>query len=77
MLVAKISRQSNGTGNLPPGVQRQVVHPLLERHDPAVEQVAGRHPLAAEVVHDEHAAVGLHLERGLVHLGVESYCRSS
>ena len=54
---------------LGPGVQREEVEPLLERHDPAVEQVARRHPLAAEVVDDEDAAVRLHLERRLVELG--------
>ncbi len=47
--------------------QRQVVDAPIERHDPAVEQFLGRHQLAAEVVDDEHAVVGLHLDRSEVH----------
>ena len=49
-------------------VQREVVHAALERHDPAVQQVLGTHALAAEVVHQEHAAVRLQLQRRLVEL---------
>ena len=55
---------------LVPGMQREIVHPLLERHDPPVEQVAGTHALPPEVVDDQHASVRLHLERRLVHLAV-------
>ena len=50
------------------GVQRQVVDAALERHDPAVQQVLRTHPLAAEVVDQEDAAVGLQLQRRLVEL---------
>ena len=50
------------------GVQRQVVDAALERHDPAVEQILRPHPLPAEVVHQEHAAVGLQLQRRFVEL---------
>ena len=58
----------NGISNLRPGVQRQEVDAALERHDPAVQQVARRNALAAEVVDDEHAAVGLQLDRRFVEL---------
>ena len=68
-LVANTMKTLNGVSNLRPGVQRQEVDPALERHDPAVQQVARRNPLAAEVVDDEHAAVGLQLDRRLVELG--------
>src|SRR2546426_5439335 len=54
--------------HLLPGVQREVVDALLERHDPAVQEVLRRHALAAEVVDHEDAAVRLHLERSLVEL---------
>src|SRR5439155_5414945 len=50
------------------GVERQVVDALLQRHDPAVEEVLRRDPLAAEVVDHEDPAVRLHLERGFVEL---------
>ena len=46
--------------------QRQVIVLVLERDDPAVEQVARSDALAAEVVDHEGSAVCLHLERGLV-----------
>ena len=48
------------------GVQRQEVHAALERHDPAVEELVGPDALTAEVVHQEHAAVGAQLQRRLV-----------
>ena len=48
------------------GMQRQEVDAALERHDPAVQEVARRDALAAEVVDDEDAAVGLHLDRRFV-----------
>src|SRR5262245_22206543 len=51
------------------GVQREVVHAALERHDPAVQEVLRADALPAEVVHDEHAAVRLELQRRLVELG--------
>src|SRR2546430_1847068 len=50
------------------GVQREVVDALLERNDPAVEEVFRRDALPAEVVDHEDAAVRLHLERRLVEL---------
>ena len=58
-----------GDLDLEPGVQRQIVVAFLQRHHPAVEQVAGAHLLPAKVVDEEHAAVGLHLERCLIVLG--------
>jgi hypothetical protein len=59
MLVAKTTSTLNGSSNFWPGLQGEEVHAALERHDPAVEQVARvRTLLAAEVVDDEHAAVG-------------------
>ena len=58
MLVAKTTSVMNGSSNFWPRLQRQVVDPALERHDPAVQQVARRALLPAEVVDDQHAAVG-------------------
>ena len=66
--VAKTTSTLNGISNLLAGVQRQVVDAALERHDPPVQQVARRDALPAEVVDDEHAAVGLHLHRRFVEL---------
>src|SRR5208337_4116402 len=43
--------------------QGQVIHAAVERHYPAVEKFARRHHLAAEVVDDQDAVVGLHLKR--------------
>ncbi len=48
------------------GDQGQVVHALLERDNPAVEQVRGPHLLAAEVVDQHDSAVGFQLQRRLV-----------
>ena len=56
-------------------LQREVVDAALERHDPAVQQLARRASLAAEVVDDQHAAVGQHLQRRAVEAGT-SGCRS-
>ena len=39
---------------------------LLQRHDPAVQQLVGRGPLAAEIVQQENASVGLEVQRGFV-----------
>src|SRR5439155_18385269 len=50
------------------GVQRQVVHALLERDDPPVEKILRRDALTSEVVDHEDATVRLHLERRLVEL---------
>ena len=50
------------------GVQREVVDAALERHDPAVQQILRADALPAEVVDQEHAAVGLELNRRLVEL---------
>ena len=47
-------------------MQREIVDPVLERHDPAVQQLVGPNPLAPEVVHEEHAADRLHVNRRLV-----------
>ena len=46
----------------------QVVDPLLEGHDEAVQQLPRRDVLAPEVVDQEDAAVGLHLQARLVEL---------
>ena len=46
----------------------QVVVPLFEGHDPAVEQDRHGHRLATEVVDTERAAVGFQLQRGLADL---------
>jgi 4-amino-4-deoxy-L-arabinose transferase-like glycosyltransferase len=54
-------------GDLDAGAQREEVDAAVQRHDPAVEQVARVDHLAAEVVDDEQAVVGLHLQgRGVV-----------
>ena len=45
------------------GLERQEVDAALERHDPAVQQVARRAPLTAEIVDDQNAAVGNCLDR--------------
>ena len=45
------------------GTQREIVDPAFERHDPAVQQVARRRVLTAEVIDDQHAAVGERLKR--------------
>ena len=40
-----------------------MIDAAIERHDPAVEQFAGRKNLPAEVVDDQNAVVGFHLAR--------------
>jgi hypothetical protein len=57
---------SNGTWELWPGGQRNVVEAVLQRHDPAVEQLLGAARLPAEVVAEEDAAAGLHRQGRLV-----------
>jgi hypothetical protein len=56
----------NGSMNLLTGVEGQVVHAALERHDPPVQQLARRALLPAEVVDDQHAAIGQRLDRGRI-----------
>src|SRR5439155_7644940 len=51
-----------------PRVEREVVVPALERHDPSVEQIFGTNALTAKVVDQEHAAVRLQVNRRLVEL---------
>ena len=54
---------SKGTWNLSPEDNVQEINPPVERHGPAVEQVfRGKH-LAAEIVDDQNAVIGLHLAR--------------
>ena len=43
-----------------------MIDAALERHDPPVQDFGGRRALTAEVVDDEHAAVGERLERRAV-----------
>src|SRR4030095_3032093 len=50
-------------------VEREEVDATLERDDPAVEQIARRAALTAEVVDDEHAAVGHRLNGSGVEAG--------
>ena len=59
----------NGISNLRPVCRVRKSMRLLQRDDPAVQQIARRHALAPEVVDDEHAAVGLHLDRRFVEPG--------
>ena len=54
---------SKGTQDLPAAGQAQVVVPLLQGHDPAVQAVRRAQPLAAEIVDHQRAAVALHLQR--------------
>jgi hypothetical protein len=58
MFVANDDQRREGQVELLAGLQREEVDAALERHDPAVEQLARRAGLAAEVVDDQHAAVG-------------------
>ena len=53
--------QFEGHLELHAGGQREVIHAAVERDDPAVQQIARREHLAAEVVDDQDAVVGLHL----------------
>ena len=69
MFVANDHEHHERQLELLPAVQRQEVHAALERHDPPVQQIAGRHALAAEVVDDEHAAIRERLHRRLVEAG--------
>ena len=48
------------------GVQGQIIDAAFEGDDPAIEQIVGIDPLAAEVVDDQGAAVGFHLKRRFV-----------
>src|SRR4030067_353763 len=50
------------------GVQGQEVDPVLQRHNPTVEQITRPDLLAAEVVDQEDAPIGLDLEGCLVEL---------
>ena len=49
--------------------QVEEVVTLFERNDPPVEQLIDAHPLPAEVVDDERAAVGLELQGGFTDPG--------
>jgi hypothetical protein len=49
-----------------PVLEREVVYPPVERHDPAVQQVARRDDLATEVVDHHNAVVRLHLQRSCI-----------
>src|SRR6185437_7134855 len=51
-------------------VQGEEVDSFFQWDDPAVEQVTGWHPLAAEVVNDQDAPIGFYLKGCLVHLGI-------
>src|SRR5207244_680659 len=48
------------------GRQREEVMPAFQGKNPAVEQLFGTAQLPAEVVDEEDAAVGFHVQRGLV-----------
>ena len=61
--MANTTSSMNGSSNFCPVLQRQEVDAAFERHDPAVQQIARRAPLPAEVVDDQHAAVGDRLDR--------------
>src|SRR3990170_7890742 len=57
-----------------PGLEAQVVPAPVHRDDPAVEELPWLYDLPAEVVDDEDAAIGLHLQGRDVELrhGVET-----
>ena len=46
--------------------QREIVDMVLHGRDEAIEELLGRHAFAAEVIDEEHAAVGLEMRRRLV-----------
>ncbi len=46
--------------------QREIVQVMLHGRDEAIEQLQGRHALAAEVIDQEHTTVGFQMRRGLV-----------
>jgi hypothetical protein len=48
--------------------QGEKIDAAIEGNDPAIEQFVGAQALAAEIVDDEHAVVGLHLRRGDIEL---------
>ena len=56
-------------GHLAAGEEAQVIDAALHGHDPAVQHFGGSGALAAEVVDQVDAVVGLELERRLVDLG--------
>ena len=57
-----------GDLNLATGRQCQVVDPVLQRHDPAIEQFGRIDPLPTEVVDQQAAAIALQLQRCLAHV---------
>ena len=65
-LVAMIEHVPQRHLDLLAGDQREIVDLVLHRRDEAVEQLLRRDPLAAEVVDQEHAAVGLQVRRRFV-----------
>ena len=60
---------SKGTSNFLPEADRQEVVAIFQGQNPAIEQFLGAAQLAAEVVDQEDAAVGLDVQRGLVEVG--------
>src|SRR5581483_2424535 len=52
------------------GSEREEVVAIFERQDPAIEQLLGTAQLAAEVVDEKDAAVGLDVQRCLVEVGL-------
>jgi hypothetical protein len=65
-LVANTVSTSNGTSNFLPVCSVRKSTRLSSGHDPAVQELVGTDALPSEVVHQEHAAVGAHLQRRLV-----------
>ncbi len=61
---------SKGTWNFLPLDNREEIVAVFERQNPAIEQFLGADNLPAEVVDEEHAAVGLEVDRGLIELGL-------
>ena len=48
---------SKGDRKFPARVERQVVDPCFERHNPPIEEVAWQNSLAPEIIDKEDAAV--------------------
>src|SRR6185437_1034530 len=54
--------------HLAAGEETQIIDTALHGHDPTVEDLGGGGKLAAEVVDEIHAVIGLELQRGFVNL---------
>src|SRR5258708_28312051 len=67
-IAGKDHKQVEGNLKLFPSREVEKIDPSVERNNPAVEQCFRAHQLTAEVVHDQHTVVRLHLKRRGVNL---------